>query len=169
MCQTAPTTHLATRTGRTVRRYDVEAPEYKVTKIAPLKGYDDVVELSDGTHAYLLDFGGYWALYRRREAYVYGSAGEAVNSRTAPESGLGLIGEANVAPCDRDSVRACGADLVGFAELTDDDVPAGAQRLIEQLAAIGLELRPLCAPTEQLTNVQLHQAVKLLLGYEVAS
>lgn len=172
----APITHRATAADRAVRRYDEEAPEYRVTECGPAGTYQDVVELPDGTHAYLLDFGGYWALYRSRVAYRYGS-GEELNSRTAPESCEGLIGDAPVRASELDQVRSCGADLVGFADLISPEAEIAQepalQLLLDQLKAAGLSLWPASAvpfmpERHKLTVPQLRRAVGIAGSFHVA-
>jgi hypothetical protein len=117
MSNAAPTTHCATPTGRTVALYGDEAPEYTLQELpAPAGSLDDIVELPDGSHAYLVDYAGTPALCRQMVARLAGALDDhAYNTRTAPEPLAGLIGEARIGASDRNYLRRSGRGLVGFA------------------------------------------------------
>lgn len=109
----------ATATGQTVSYLGGgDAPEYRLERAGDV--LDDIVELPDGTHAYLEDVAGAWGLFRRAVAVRFGGGGGdeegAYNSRTAPEPLVGIIGEAQeVHPSERKLLRVSYRDLVGWA------------------------------------------------------
>jgi hypothetical protein len=115
-----PATHRAVPTGahRNIAGHPPgEIPVYALTATPEIAGsFFDVVELPDGSHAYLLEVGGVTYLCRQMVARHYGS-GATHNTRTAPETLTGLIAEARCGASDRHYLRRSGRDIVGIVEV----------------------------------------------------